>query len=112
MTQKMKNNQNAYYNPVTCKGYPSFFCVSVVENETTLDDFSDEEDCQVEVLHRLRLALRQIGFSIECELGEYVLLDTDDGKVFSGNPEKIARYCLHSEILDLETYHQIISDKE
>lgn len=59
------------------------------------------------VLRRLRNELRGTEYCIECELGEYVLLDGNTDIVYRGTPSALARFCLVAEIVEPETYRYI-----
>ncbi len=91
------------------EGYPSSFCFAVAADRDKERGSIDNDMVMLTILHRLRKALQNTEFNIECELGDYVLLDADGGKLAGGTPQQLAGYCYWADILDKETYRKIVS---
>ncbi len=105
---KEGNNQSAtsrYRHPY--EGYPSSFChdIPLMTEDNDKDGLDSDE---LEILHRLRSALRKTEYCISCELGEYVLLDMNDAPLVYGGPRKIAAFCSRNDILPHEDMQAIL----
>ena len=111
MTQQSTNVRKvAIHYPY--EGYPSCFCFAVATDHDRDCDSVDDDTAMLTILCRLRKSLRDTEFNIECELGDYVLLDADGGKLVGGTPQELARYCFFADILDKETYREIVSKEK
>lgn len=105
---KEENNQTAasrYRHPY--EGYPSSFChdIPLVAEDYGKDGLDSDE---LEILHKLRSALRKTEYCISCELGEYVLLDMNDSPLIYGGPRKIVAFCSRNDILTHEDVQAIL----
>lgn len=90
------------------RGYPPSFFLNRSANSYSEEDVRDYTGSMLDALHKLRRSLLGSGYTIECELGDYVLLDEQDNKVTSGDPLKLARFCMCAELLDVEQYREIL----
>lgn len=90
------------------RGYPPSFFLNSSVNPDSEEDVHDFTGNMLDALHKLRRSLQGSGYSIECELGDYVLLDEQDNKIASGDPLKLARFCMCAELLDVEQYCGIL----
>ena len=109
MANKVKTDvpKHRIRNPY--EGYPISFFYPVTQDADKADD--DDSDDMILILRKLRQALRETGYHIGCELGQYVLLVENESKLKDGNPKSLARYCLLSQIIDADTYHSIIANE-